>query len=125
MGAGRGSEVLIREDYRSPDPDRHHRLGRHYQTARSWLSWWGPDSIATHVEHISKVDVPIMLLVGSLDQYSNKARMDELEAAAIRAPAVFNKIYEGCSHFFGGFEQAVASDVVSWLRERIAGSVAP
>ena len=121
---GRGDEVLIRDDYRSPDPDRHHRLGRHYQTARSWLSWWGPDSTATHVEHISKVDVPIMLLVGSLDQYSDKTRMDELEAAAIRAPAVFNKIYEGCSHFFGGFEQAVASDVVDWLRERITGGAA-
>ena len=125
VGAGRGHEVLIREDYRSPHPDRHHRLGRHYQTARSWLSWWGPDSIATHVEHISKVDVPIMLLVGSLDQYSDKARMDELEAAAIRAPAVFNKIYEGCSHFFGGFEQTVASDVVDWLSGRIQGGGPP
>ena len=118
--AGRGHEVLIRDDYRSPDPDLHHRLGRHYQTAAAWLSWWGPDSIATHVEHIGKVDVPIMLLVGSLDQYSDKDRMDELEAAATGAPGVYNKIYEGCSHFFGGFEQAVASDVVDWLSEQIA-----
>ena len=117
---GRGDEVLIRGDYRSPDPDPHHRLGRHYQTALSWLSWWGPDSIATHVEHIGKVDVPIMLLVGSLDQYSDKARMDELETAATGAPDVYNKIYQGCSHFFGGFEQAVAFDVVDWLSHRIA-----
>ena len=113
--AGRGDEVLIRYDYRSPNPDPHHRLGRHYQSAASWLSWWGPDSFANHVEHISKVDVPIMLLVGSLDQYSDRDRMDALEAAATSAPAVFNKIYEGCSHFFGGYEQAVASDVVEWL----------
>ena len=125
VGEGRGDEVLIRDDYRSPDPDRHHRLGRHYQAARSWLSWWGPDSIATHAEHISKVDVPIMLLVGGLDQYSDKARMDELEAAATCAPDVYSKIYEGCSHFFGGFEQAVASDVVDWLSERIAGGDPP
>ena len=56
-----------------------------------------------------------MLLVGSLDQYSDRDRMDALETAATSAPAVFNKIYEGCSHFFGGYEQAVASDVVEWL----------
>ena len=123
--AGRGDEVLIRDDYRSPDPDPHHRLGRHYQNALSWLSWWGPDSIATHVEHIGKVDVPIMLLVGSLDQYNDKARMDELEEAATSAPDVYSKIYEGCSHFFGGFEQAVASDVVDWLSHQIAGGGPP
>ena len=59
-----------------------------------------------------------MLLAGTNDQYSDEARITELEAAAINAPDVYTKLYEGCNHSFDGFEQAAANDVVAWLSNR-------
>jgi alpha-beta hydrolase superfamily lysophospholipase len=117
VAEGRGDELLMDDEYRLPDPDPYHRPGRHFQRARSWLAWWGPETINQHTKRIAEVDVPIYLLSGTDDNYNDPARHDELVAAATRAPSVGQKFYPGGNHGFEGLEYTVAQDIAGWLTE--------
>lgn len=117
VAEGRGNELLIDDEYRLPPPDPFHRPAKHFQRANSWLAWWGPDSINEHTRRIGDVDVPILLLSGTDDNYNDPARHAELEAAAVKAPSVRQKFYPGGNHSFEGLEYAVAQDIADWLAD--------
>ena len=117
VAAGRGDQVIAEWSER-PHPDPYNALMQIAMRADCWLEMWAPETIAAHSKRIAEVDVPIMLLSGSEDNFNDRARMHELEAAAVRSPAVAQRWYTHCNHAFDGFERRVATDVVEWLAAR-------
>ncbi|GIW08721.1 MAG: hypothetical protein KatS3mg060_3526 [Dehalococcoidia bacterium] len=115
VAAGRGDEAIIEVTFRRPDPDPFHALFRYPETARAWLSRWGPDAPTRHLERIAEVTVPLLLLCGTEDNFNDRERMDAVQAAARRAPSVEQRWYEDCDHLFVRFERAAAHDLLDWL----------
>ena len=118
VAAGRGDTTIIGEYMDTPPPGQYNEPRRMVHRAASWLAWWGPDSINSHAKRIGEVDVPIMLLAGTDDDFNDVARMNELEKAAVRAPVVMQRWYQDCNHAFDGFEQVLARDVAEWLAQQ-------
>ena len=124
VAAGRGDQVIAEWSER-PHPDPYNALMQIVMRSDCWLEMWAPETIAAHSKRIAEVDVPIMLLSGSEDNFNDRARMHELEAAAARSPAVVQRWYEHCNHAFDGFERRVATDVVEWLAAQGAITITP
>ena len=124
VAAGKGDQVIAEWSER-PHPDPYNALMQIVMRADCWLEMWAPETIAAHSKRIAEVDVPIMMLSGSEDNFNDRARMHELEAAAVRSPAVAQRWYEHCNHAFDGFERRVATDVVEWLAAQGAIATTP
>ena len=124
VASGRGDAVIAEWSER-PHPDPYNALMQIVMRADCWLEMWAPETIAAHSKRIAEVDVPIMMLSGSEDNFNDRARMHELEAAAVRSPAVAQRWYEHCNHAFDGFERRVATDVVEWLAAQGAITTRP
>ena len=124
VAAGRGDQVIAEWSER-PHPDPYNALMQIVMRADCWLEMWAPETIAAHSKRIAEVDVPIMMLSGSEDNFNDRARMHELEAAAARSPAVAQRWYEHCNHAFDGFERRVATDVVEWLAAQGSITITP
>ena len=123
VAAGRGDTTIIGEYMDTPSPGHYNVPRRFVHRATSWLAWWGPDSLNSHAKRIGNVDVPLMLLAGTDDDFNDVARMNELEAVAVRAPVVMQRWYQDCNHAFDGFEQVVARDIAEWLADQGAINV--
>ena len=124
VAAGKGDHVIAEWSER-PHPDPYNALMQIVMRADCWLEMWAPETIAAHSKRIAEVDVPIMMLSGSEDNFNDRARMHELEAAAVRSPAVAQRWYEHCNHAFDGFERRVATNVVEWLAAQGAIATTP
>ena len=124
VASGRGDAVIAEWSER-PHPDPYNALMQIVMRADCWLEMWAPETIAAHSKRIAEVDVPIMMLSGSEDNFNDRARMHELEEAAVRSPAVAQRWYEHCNHAFDGFERRVATDVVEWLAAQGAITITP
>jgi alpha-beta hydrolase superfamily lysophospholipase len=111
---GRSSENVI-EYLRRPPPDPYDGIVRVFGKAESWLSWWGPETIASVKDHMDEARVPLLLMSGTDDNYNDVARFDALEAAAVNAPSVTQIWYQNCNHSLEGFEQRSARDIADWL----------
>lgn len=89
-----------------------------YYYADSFLSYWGPNSQAVHTARIAEVDRPVLALGGSRDPFMQNAYLIRFtEAAAGRAKYVFYGGPQGAAYSFEGYEDRVASDVLSWVQQ--------
>ena len=113
---GRGTTELIDIDVRQPPPSQSRGRFRWTQRAASWLSWWGPDADSRNSVHITKANVPILLLSGTADSYNDEARFAELKAAAVNAPRVDEIWYDDIDHGLAGAETRTADDLANWIR---------
>lgn len=116
VAAGNGDH-LVRYDQTEQGPSRYHASARTFWRAESWLQWWGPDAPTSHLELIAEVDVPMLLLSGTADDYNDQARLDELTAAAKLAPVV-DQAWVPADHGFRGAEGTATAEAVAWLERR-------
>jgi pimeloyl-ACP methyl ester carboxylesterase len=117
-------EQLVRYDLTEQGPSRYHSTRRTFWRAESWLAWWGPDAPTSHLELISEVDVPVLLLSGTADDYNSPARLDELTAAAKQAPIV-DRVWMPADHGLRGAEAAATAEAVAWLERHELVEAAP
>lgn len=111
---GDGRRHLLVYDLTEQGPSRFHAYRRTFWRAGSWLAWWGPTADTVHARLIRDVDVPILLVCGTADDYNDQARMDLLEAAAVAAPYVEQRWF-GADHGLRGAEGQATAAVVDWL----------
>lgn len=123
VAAGNGDH-LVSYDLTEHGPSRYHSTRRTFWRSDSWLAWWGPDAPTSHLELIAEVDVPVLLLSGTADDYNNPARLDELTAAAKQAPVV-DRVWLPADHGLRGVEAAATAEAVSWLERHELVSPAP
>ncbi|MDG2242773.1 MAG: alpha/beta hydrolase [Rhodospirillaceae bacterium] len=91
-----------------------------YYYADSFLSYWGPASKAVHLERISETNVPILALGGSQDPFAQSAYLITFtEAAAGPAKYVFYGGPNGAPYSFEGYENRVAKDVLTWIKQTL------
>ena len=86
-------------------------------SARTWLSWIGPDSNLDSVKTMHSVSVPVLVLV---HQNDNLLKWNQwYYGNATSSPKADLKTYttatSGNVHDFQGFENQVVSDTVDWL----------
>ncbi len=123
VAAGNGDQ-LVRYDLTEQGPSRYHATRRTFWRAESWLAWWGPDAPTSHLELISEVDVPVLLLSGTADDYNNQARLDQLTTAAKRAPIV-EEVWLPADHGLRGAEAVATAEAVAWLERNALVDPAP
>ena len=87
------------------------------QSARSFLSHWGPNANTVHTEQIRKVNVPILSLAGNEDMYVDLPFLKKFTRAA-GGEAEYRWYDDGGTHSFRGFEQRTAKDILEWA-ERV------
>ncbi len=86
------------------------------QTAATWLDWWGPAALTRNSVWFGELEVPLLLLSGDQDTFVTRPWLKELQAAAVKSPAVDVRWYEGgIDHVFTGVRQRAADDTFDWL----------
>lgn len=126
---GEGSTYLI--DYPMPqagypdDPRQKMYLpppgsGFSYYYADSFLSYWGPNSKAVHVDRLAETNIPVLALGGSRDPFMQSAYLITFTQAA-NGPAkyVFYGGPDGAPYSFEGYEDSAADDVLAWMKQVI------
>jgi dienelactone hydrolase len=116
VAEGRGGTHDLVYDQTERGPSRFHSTRRTFWRAASWLAWWGPDADTVHGPLMAEVDVPVLLVTGTADDYSDQARIDQLVATAGRSPRV-DQIWVGADHGLRGAEGEVTARVVGWLED--------
>jgi pimeloyl-ACP methyl ester carboxylesterase len=111
---GRGGTHDLVYDLTERGPSRFHATRRSFWRAASWLAWWGPDANTVHGPLMAEVDVPVLLVTGTADDYSDQARVDQLAATAKRSPRV-DQVWVGADHGLRGAEGEVTARMVDWL----------
>ncbi len=85
------------------------------QMAEAFLSWWGPDAKTRNTDRFPAINLPMLLLSGTNDDYVPAGRMEKLKAVAGNPDKVDYIWYEDGDHFFSGLQDQVASDIAEWL----------
>ncbi|HEU0103402.1 MAG TPA: alpha/beta hydrolase [Mycobacteriales bacterium] len=116
VAEGRGMTDSVVYDLTERGPSRFHSYRRTFWRAASWLAWWGPDAATMHGDLMAEVDVPVLLVSGTADDYNDQERMDFLAARAIRAPLV-DQVWVGADHGMRGGEGDATAGVVQWLEK--------
>jgi len=114
---GRGDEYIF-EVYEPSPPAPPGGQSRSLQTARNWLNWWGPAGLTRNTVAFGSLTVPQLLLSGDEDTFVTYPYMEELKAAAVNAPRVDLRWYEGgVGHLFQGARAEASRDTSDWLAE--------
>lgn len=124
--AGRGRLDLSPDPQKDaqPDADPIVDLDFTFQSPEAYLSWWGPDARTRNSDLFKLVDLPTLLLSGTSDGYVPAGRLRELKDVSPDPSKVDYIWYQDGDHFFSGFQDQSANDVMAWLQERGLG-VAP
>ena len=94
VSEGRGDETII-EIYEPSYPSPPGRESASVQTARNWLNWWGPAAQTRKTVWFGELTVPQLLLSGDEDTFVTMPYMEELRDAAVKAPSVDLRWYDG------------------------------
>jgi hypothetical protein len=85
-------------------------------SARTWLSWWGPDSQNLNIALFPKIHVPMLMISGDADIFVSRAYQEQLRKAAVASPRVDSIILDGgVPHEFTGAETKAAGLAFDWL----------
>ncbi|MDX2222201.1 MAG: hypothetical protein SFV21_05605 [Rhodospirillaceae bacterium] len=88
------------------------------QTAAAWLDHWGPAAQLRNTVGFRALKVPQLLLSGDKDTFVTIPFLDELKAAAVNAPRVDVKWYEGgINHVFEGVRDTASDDTFAFLSD--------
>ncbi len=117
VSEGRGDETII-EVYEPSYPSPLGRESASVQTARTWLNWWGPAAQTRNTVWFGELTVPQLLLSGDEDTFVTIPYMEELRDAAVKAPSVDFRWYEGgVGHLFQGARKEASQDTTDWLED--------
>ncbi|MBT5241481.1 MAG: alpha/beta fold hydrolase [Rhodospirillaceae bacterium] len=117
VSEGRGDEYIY-EVYEASFPAPPGNESASLQTARNWLNWWGPAAQTRNTVWFEQLTVPQLLLSGDKDTFVTMPYMEELKAAAVNAPSVGLRWYEGgIGHLFQGARAEASQDTSDWLAE--------
>lgn len=115
VAEGRG-DTPIYEDHRLAAPAPQDITYGYLMNARTWLSWWGPDSIDRNIDLFPKIRVPMLMITGDKDIFVSRAYQEELKRAAVNSPRVDQVILDGgIPHEFVGAETRAAAMAYEWL----------
>jgi pimeloyl-ACP methyl ester carboxylesterase len=112
---GRGDELII-VPWWTPDPANWNP--DHYRpvAAKTFLSYYGPDSNDRACKWMGQIKVPVYIITHSVvDTFASPEMAEKLRAGATAAPFVDFVNVEGSGHFYKGFEQKLIGLVVDWL----------
>lgn len=117
VAEGRGDEYIY-EVYEPSYPAPPGGESASLQTARNWLNWWGPAAQTRTTVGFGQLSVPLLLLSGDEDTFVTMPYMEELKAAAVKAPRVDLRWYDGgVGHLFQGARDEASKDTSDWLKE--------
>ena len=117
VSEGRGDEYIF-ELYEPSYPAPPGLESQSLQTARNWLNWWGPAAQTRNTVWFGDLHVPQLLLSGDEDTVVTMPYMEELRDAAVNAPSVEFRWYEGgIGHLFAGARAAASQDTADWLAD--------
>ena len=117
VSEGRGDEHIL-EVYEPSYPSPPGRESASLQTARNWLNWWGPAAQTRNTVWFKDIHLPILLLSGDEDTFVTIPYMEELRDAAVNAPSVDLRWYEGgVGHLFQGARKEASQDTTDWLED--------
>lgn len=117
VAKGKGDEPIY-EDHKLAPPAPQNITYGYLMSARTWLSWWGPDSKQNNVALFPKIRVPMLLVSGDADIFVNRAYHEELRKAAVASPRIDAIMMEGgVGHEFTGAEEKASKLALDWLSE--------
>jgi pimeloyl-ACP methyl ester carboxylesterase len=116
---GRGTELMPSRFHESP------------VSARTFVEVYGPNSL-TGIFNISRTDrhrfpelaaisVPVLLAVGTVEEYfvgSAQRFVDGIADCLVNCLSFTGVVIKGAPHNYLGYEQALATELEGWLRER-------
>ncbi len=115
VSEGRGDQIIY-EVYEPSYPAPPGGESASLQTARNWLNWWGPAAQTRNTVWQADIKVPLLLLSGDEDTFVTMPYLEELKAAAVNAPLVDLRWYEGgVGHLFQGARATASKDTSDWL----------
>lgn len=115
VAQGQGDQPTY-EDHRLAPPAPQNVTYGYLMDARTWLSWWGPDSRDRNILLFPKIRVPMLMISGDTDIFVSRAYQEALRKAAVASPRVDSIILEGgVPHEFTGAETKAASLAFDWL----------
>jgi hypothetical protein len=115
IAQGQGDQPIYEDHHLAPPAPQNVTYG-YLMSARSWLSWWGPDSINRNLELFPKIHVPTLMISGDADIFVSRAYQEQLRRAATAAPRVDSIILDGgVTHEFTGAEAKAAGLAFDWL----------
>ena len=110
---GRGDEFVF-DTFDMPPPAPPGITHRWHQTAKSFLSEWGPDAETVHTEQIRLLDIPILAIAGNKDSFIDLPFMQDFIRAA-GGLADYKWYEDGAPHSLIGWEDRVSEDILGWL----------
>lgn len=114
---GRGDQPIYEDHHLAPPAPQSVTYG-YLMSARTWLSWWGPESKNRNIALFPKIRVPMLMISGDADIFVSRAYQEELRQAATGRPRVDSIILEGgVPHEFTGAEIKAAALAIDWLTE--------
>lgn len=117
VAQGKGDQPVY-EDHRLAPPAPQNITYGYLMNARTWLSWWGPDSKQNNPALFPKIRVPMLMVSGDADIFVNRAYHEELRKAATASPRVDAIMMEGgVGHEFSGSEEKASKLAFDWLGE--------
>jgi alpha-beta hydrolase superfamily lysophospholipase len=125
--AGKGSTTLINVPFpqaRYEDDSRQPMFlpppgsGFTYYYADTFLSYWGPDSLAVHRERVAEMKIPVLAIGGSRDPMMQGAWLLQfIRAAGGPGASIFYGGPNGASGSFDGYEARVIEDIIGWTEK--------
>lgn len=118
VAAGDGSRRMVFAQGVVPEPAPSGMTRQWHQSARSFLSEWGPEAATVHTQQIKKLDIPILAIAGNKDTFVDLPFMKRFTRAA-GGPADYQWYDDGAPHSLIGWEDRVSEDILGWLQARI------
>ena len=117
VAQGQGDQPIY-EDHRLAPPANPAWTYGYLMSARTWLSWWGPESRNRNIELFPTIRVPMLMISGDADIFVSRAYQEELREVAIASPRVDSIILDGgVPHEFTGAETKAAGLAFDWLTD--------
>ena len=115
VAQGRGDEPVYEDHQLAPPAPQTVTYG-YLMNARTWLSWWGPNSKNRNIALFPKIRVPMLMISGDRDIFVSRAYQEELRLAATASPRVDSIILDGgIPHEFTGAEVKASTLAYDWL----------